>query len=278
MPSHSPTFLSARSDDGTKLRLARWGEADRDVLVVHGLAEHAGRYQHVADALVDAGWRVTLVELRGHGESEGKRGHCRFWHRYVEDVQAAAAVVNRPFVLLTHSMGGLVGLDALREPITPRCVGVACSNPFLGTTEPIPAWKEMAARILSRLAPTLSIPTDLDASLISHDAAVVRAYEADPLVFGTVTARWATEMELAQHRVLADASKQTLPLRMMIGTGDRICDPAKGLEVARSWAGPVDLVEYEGLYHEVFNEVERADIIAAMLLWFDATWAAASES
>ena len=266
-------FLKAMSDDGTHLRLARWGGGDKDVLIVHGLAEHAGRYTHVAEALVEAGWRVTFVELRGHGESQGKRGHCRYWHRYVEDVQAAAAVVGRPYVLLAHSMGGLVAFDTLREPITPRCVAVATSNPFLGLTEAIPAWKDMAARVASKLTPTLSIPTELDASHLSHDAEVVRAYEADPMVYGTVTARWATEMEQAQQRVMADAPRGTLPLRMMVGTGDRICDPDAGRRLARDWGGEVDEVVYDGLFHELFNETERATIIADLITWMDRTWA-----
>lgn len=267
-------FLKAMSDDGTHLRLARWGDGDKDVLIVHGLAEHAGRYGHVAEALVAAGWRVTLVELRGHGESQGKPGHCKFWHRYVEDVQAAAAVVGRPYLLISHSMGGLVTLDALREPITPRCVGMATSNPFLALTEAQPAWKEMAARIASKLTPTLSIPTELDASHLTHDTEMVRAYEADPLVFGTVTARWATEMEKAQQRVMDDTPKGSIPLRVMIGTGDRICDPDAGRRLARDWGGEATEVIYEGLYHELFNETERETIIADMITWMDATWAA----
>lgn len=266
-------FLKATSDDGTHLRLARWGDGDKDVLIVHGLAEHAGRYEHVAAALVSAGWRVTLVELRGHGESEGKRGHCKYWHRYVEDVQAAAAVVGGPFVLISHSMGGLVTFDALREPLTPACLAIAASNPFLGLTEPLPAWKDFAARIATRIAPTLSIPTELDASHLSHDAEMVRAYEADPLVYGTVTARWGTEMEKAQQRVMDDAPKGRLPLRIMIGTGDAICDPEAGRRLARDWGGDVDEVLYEGLYHELFNETERESIIQDMVTWLDAIWA-----
>ncbi|MEC7946282.1 MAG: lysophospholipase [Myxococcota bacterium] len=266
-------FLKATSDDGTHLRLARWGSGEKDALIVHGLAEHAGRYTHVAEALVDAGWRVTLVELRGHGESRGKPGHCKFWHRYVEDVQAAAVVVGRPYVLVAHSMGGLVTLDALREPITPRCVAVAASNPFLALAEPLPAWKDMAARIASRLVPSLSIPTELDTANLTHDVDVVRAYEADPLVYGTVTARWGVEMEKAQQRVMADAPKGRIPLRMMIGTGDRICDPQAARRLARDWGGEVDEVIYDGLYHELFNENERAAVIRDMITWMDATWA-----
>jgi acylglycerol lipase len=261
--------LKATSDDGTALRLARWGDAKRDVLLVHGLAEHAGRYVHVADALVAAGWRVTFVELRGHGHSEGRRGHTKYWHRYVEDVQAAAATINRPFVTVAHSMGGLVALDALSEPIAPRCLALAVSNPLISVAAPQPAWKEKAARVLSKFLPWLPLPTDLDASLISHDPEVVRAYEADPLVFGNVTPRWATEMELAQARVLSNAPKATMPLLAMIGSDDRICSPEASAELAAAWGGPTQKQVYDGFYHELFNEVDKARVLADLVAWLD---------
>lgn len=268
----SPTWLSARSDDGTELRLARWGDADRDVLLVHGLAEHAGRYGHVAEALVEAGWRVTLVELRGHGESGGRRGHTRFWHRYVEDVQAAATVVGRPFALVAHSMGGLVALDALREPLTPRCKLLALSNPLLGLSFTPPAWKTTLGRVFSKVLPALPFPNDLELDALSRDPEVVRAYAADPLVYSVVTPRWFTEMEAAQARVHAAASQGSLPLRMMVGTGDRTCDPAAAQRLAGTWGGPTDLAVYEGYYHELFNEPEKDEILAELAAWLDQTW------
>lgn len=271
--SPSPTWLAARSDDGTPLRLARWGDDhDRDVLLVHGLAEHAGRYQHVAEALVDAGWRVTLVELRGHGESGGQRGHTRYWHRYVEDVQAAAGVVGRPFVLVAHSMGGLVSLDALREPITPACKAVALSNPQLGLAFVPPAWKVTLGRVLTHFFPILPIPSELDTAAISRDAEVVRAYEADPLVFSTITPRWYTEMKSAMERVNRAAGDYRIPLRMMVGTQDQIIDPAAGQAFAARWGGDATVEAYEGLYHELFNEPEKAEVLGGLVAWLDTVW------
>jgi alpha-beta hydrolase superfamily lysophospholipase len=274
MPAVTPTWLSARSDDGTPLRLARWGEdQERDILLVHGLAEHAGRYGHVAEALVAAGWRVTLVELRGHGKSGGRRGHTRFWHRYVEDVQAAAGVVGRPFALVAHSMGGLVSLDTLREPIAPECRAVALTNPQLGLAFEPPAWKVTLGRLLKTVVPILPIPSELDTAAISRDPAVVRAYEADPLVFSTITPRWFAEMEAALERVSAAAGDYRLPLRMMIGTDDQICDPKAGIAFAERWGGDAVTAVYDGLYHELFNEPEKETILSELTAWLDTVWA-----
>jgi alpha-beta hydrolase superfamily lysophospholipase len=262
-------ILSADSDDGTRLRFVRWGDAGRDVLLVHGLAEHAGRYEHVAQRLVRAGYRVTMVELRGHGESEGQRGHTPHWHRYVEDLQLGGNLIGRPLAIVAHSMGGLVTLDALREPFTPAVVGVALSNPLAQPATTPSDIRLRAVHLLSKWAPFLPIRTELDTALLSRNREVVLAYEADPAVYPTVTVRWATEMMAATERVAADPPKLQVPLRMMLGTDDGICVPAAGKSVAANWSGPTDLVAYEGAFHELFNEPDKDVILDGLVEWLD---------
>jgi len=263
-------ILSADSDDGTRLRLVRWGNGPRDVLLVHGLAEHAGRYEHVAARLVEAGYRVTLLELRGHGESEGQRGHTRRWHRYVEDMQVAGSLVGKPLAIVAHSMGGLVTLDTLREPYVPQVVGVALSNPLVQPSSTPGEFRTRLVRKLAKYLPFLPIRTELDTSLISRDREVVLAYEADPNVFPTVTVRWAAEMMDATQRVAADPPRIQVPLRMMLGTADGICEPAAGRSLAQGWLGDKDIVSYEGAYHELFNEPDKAVILDGLVEWLDA--------
>ena len=265
-------LLQTHSADRTSLRLARWGEADRDVLLVHGLAEHIGRYGHVATALVDAGWRVTMVELRGHGESGGKRGHTNRWLRYVEDVQAAATAVGRPFVMVAHSMGGLVALSTLAQPIHPACLGVALSNPLLGIAVKAPAIKVAAAGLLSRILPRLSLANELDVQLISRDPEVVRAYQADPMVYSKLTPRWYTESQAAMASVHAGAGRYTLPMLMMLGTEDGICSHQEGRRFFEAYMGPKELRINEGLYHELFNEPEKEKVLADLTEWLDQLW------
>jgi alpha-beta hydrolase superfamily lysophospholipase len=262
-------ILSADSDDGTRLRFLRWGDGSRDVLLVHGLAEHAGRYEHVAQRLVDAGYRVTMVELRGHGESEGQRGHTRAWHRYVEDLQLGGSLIRRPLAIVAHSMGGLVTLDALREPFTPDVVGVALSNPLVRPTTTLSDLRVRAVHALSKYLPFLPIPTELDTALLSRDRDVVLAYEADPAVYPTVTVRWATEMMAATERIAEEPPKLEVPLRLMLGTADGICDPAASKEMATRWCGPTEVLAYEGAYHELFNEPDKAVILDGLVEWLD---------
>lgn len=262
---------SIQSADGTRLRLVQWsppGEARDEVLLIHGLAEHAGRYGHVARALTAAGYRVTLVELRGHGQSEGKRGHVDRWQRYVEDLQAAVAFLRQEPLLVAHSMGGLVALDALRQGLAVRAV--ALSNPLTGVAVQAPWYLELAKGLLTRLAPALSLQNPLDPKLVSRDPKVVSAYLADPLVFRTLTPRWATEMEAAIERVQAHAGQYRLPALGLLSTGDAVCDHTAALRLLEAWGHPIHEARvYDGLYHEVFNEPEQDGILAELVAWLD---------
>ncbi len=261
--------LRVSSADGTSLRVVRWGEGKRDVLLVHGLAEHAGRYAHVAEALGAAGYRVSFVELRGHGESAGDRGHTSSWRRYAEDLWAAARTLDDSYAIVAHSMGGLVALDAVREAMGQPVLGLALSNPMIGLAFDPPRVKVRASRVLSKLAPRLKFRNEMDTSKISRDPEVVRRYEADTLVFDTITPRWFVESVEAMKRVKAAASRMTLPMMMMVGESDAICSPREMLALATSWGGPRTICRYPALYHELFNEPEKGEVFADLTRWLD---------
>ena len=264
--------LHTTSADGTRLRLGQWGTPGRNLLLIHGLAEHLGRYQHVAEHLAGAGWHVTAVELRGHGKSDGKRGHVQHWIHYVEDVRAAAGVAGvdqKPLVAVAHSMGGLVLLSSLQELVNPTIRAIALSNPLLKQVSEPSSAKAFAARIGSRLAPSLSQPNELDVNDISRDPEVVSRYRSDSLVYSTITPRWFINMSRARASVLAHASQYRIPLRMMVGTEDRICDHTAALSFADQWGGPVEKAIYQGLYHEVFNEPEKEQVLTELTEWLD---------
>lgn len=251
------------SADGTRLRLAHWGETGREVLLVHGLAEHAGRYEHVGAAFAAAGMRLTLVELRGHGHSGGKRGHVDRWSDYIADVQAAASTLQPGWALLAHSMGGLVALDGLREALTPSRTGL--SNALVGVRVKLPAWKAFAGKVLSRILPALPMKNEIDPAQLSRDLEVGKTYLADPLVFDTATPRWYTEMLAALERV-NNHPTYPLPLAFFVGDDDQITDPVRNQELAKKHNA--QLVVYPGFRHELVNEIGREQVIADMVRFF----------
>lgn len=270
---------TVRSADGTRLHWQRWTPAEprAAMLLVHGLGEHSGRYAHVAAALGGAGLDCWGLDYRAHGRSPGLRVHVDRFEQFVDDLDAARRLVRAerpelPLFVLGHSQGGLIAASSVvRDPT--GVAGLILSSPFLGihpSAKPS-ALLAGAARLLSRLLPTLRLDNGVDPSHLSHDPAVVEAYRADPLVSSKVSARWFTEILDAQARALEEAPRLAAPALVMQSGGDLLVDP----EATRRWADRapgdrVELVFWDGLYHEMLNEPEQGRVLDRIVGWVEA--------
>ena len=260
--------LSTLSADGTRLRLARWNEqGTKDLLIIHGLAEHIGRYATVAGYFAEQGWRVTALELRGHGLSEGARGHTSLWQHYADDLQAALGVIARPCSILAHSMGGLIALWSMRLSLHPEVKAVVLSNPLLGLYKQPALAKVMVGRAVSRFLPWVRVSNEVEPRKLSRDQSIVNAYMADPMVYNTVTTRWAQQMLEAQQTVFAAAESNHRPLLLLIGEQDQICSPASAEEYFVNYSGPKKLERFPDCYHELLNEPEKMQVFECINQW-----------
>ena len=249
-------------------------EPTASVVLVHGLAEHSGRYQRLARHLVARGYAVHAFDLRGHGRTAGPRSNIGRFDDLVADVAAAvtrarARHASVPVLLLGHSMGGAVALaTALAHPSLVDLL--VLSAPAVGADPAVPRLQLIVGRLLSRIAPSVGI-LRLDSAWVSRDADVVRAYDADPLVFrGSLPARTLVELLGAMHRFLADVPALRMPVLVLHGTADRLVPLAFAEPVyARLGSADRTVIRYEGLYHEVFNEPERARVLADLDAWLD---------
>lgn len=268
---------SLTSADGTRLSAYRWepsAPARGDLVLVHGLGEHAGRYQHVADGLAGRGWRVHAVDLRGHGLSDGKRGHVDRWQEYLDDVRALLATLPGPYAMLAHSMGGLIALELSFD--AHGLLALGASSPGVAPAVAIPAWKRVGARFLARLLPRLSMSNEIPATDICADQAVVERYLADPLVFSTVTPAWFREYTRAGERVMEGAARGQAPLYLFWGEDERIIHQPTLERLGRGWGGPTQVKTWPGLRHETLNEPVGAEVLAGFADWLDARLPAAS--
>jgi alpha-beta hydrolase superfamily lysophospholipase len=240
--------------------------------LLHGYAEHGKRYAHVADVWAERGIATVAIDLRGHGKAEGRRGHCDRFQEFLDDGAELTRLVRErhadvPAVLIGHSFGGLVASAVvLARPSPWRAL--ALSGPFFGVATQVPLVKRLAGRVATRVAPTLAIPTGLSGKDVTHDPVRARAYDEDPLVFKTATARWFTETEAAQDAAIARAPSLTMPLLLVIGLADHVVSVAR----ARSFfdaAGSSDKTwdGREGLFHEVLNEVEWRPVADRFAEW-----------
>jgi len=249
--------------------------ASRSVVLVHGYAEHSGRYEHVAARLVSENCAVHLYDQQGHGRSDGPRCHVRRFDDLLDDLAAIvedvrAQAPGNPLFVVGHSMGGLVVAAFARER-RPDVAGVATSGAALALSDGFSPAKLLAARMLSWIAPRLSMSSDLAPDALSRDPEVVRCYLDDPLVESRMTARLAAQMLSAVGRTSRGGGEVSVPMLMMHGRDDELCPVRGTLEFFETLDVPEKRLHvYEGLRHEIFNEPERDAVLTDLVAWIDA--------
>jgi alpha-beta hydrolase superfamily lysophospholipase len=242
-------------------------------LIVHGVAEHAGRYPHVAERLVGLGLRVVVPDHRGHGRSGGNRLLVRDLSEITDDLETLRrleVVEGRPTYLIGHSMGGEVALDYALDHQDVLAALVLSAPAVLPGDDINPALAKFA-KVIGRAVPGLP-GQRLSSASISRDPAVVRAYDQDPLVYrGALTAGIGGAMLRTMDTFPARLPSLHLPLLVLSGTEDKLVNP-EGARLVDRLAGSVDktLKMYAGLYHEVFNEPEQELVLGDLTDWLKA--------
>jgi alpha-beta hydrolase superfamily lysophospholipase len=264
------TLEQVAGPDGN-LATRHWAAAGRrklaSVLIVHGLGEHSGRYDHVARRLAAKGVDVHGFDLRGFGASGGRRAYVERWSGYHDDVEARLLHVRelargKPVVLYGHSVGGLVALGYVLTD-RPKPDLLVVTAPALDAD--VPDWKRAAVRLLSGVAPRLQLRNGFDGSVLSRDPAVGAKYLADPLTYGRTTVRLGGEALREQERVKASLDKLAVPTLVLHGGQDALVPPTASEPLA-NLPGVTRMV-YEGLRHEVHNEPEWESVLEDVLAW-----------
>ncbi len=245
------------------------------VVVVHGFAEHCGRYDAVVAYLNGQGFDTLRFDCRGHGQSDGRRAYVERYRDYLDDLDAAVARAiewggPQPLFLLGHSQGGLiVAAYALQNP--EGIDGLVLTSPAIRFAVKVNPAKAALGKFMSLVWPTLSLPSGIAPDHLSHDPAVGEAYAQDPLVSSTATARWYTESLRTQRNVQAQAGQIRLPTLVLQAGADRLVDPAASRAFYQS-LGTTDRQWqlYEGFYHEILNEVERHTVLDDIGRWLHA--------
>ena len=245
------------------------------LLIVHGLAEHCGRYMNVVNHFVPLGYGVYGIDHVGHGKSAGKRVYVRRFQDFTDTLKTYFDMIREwhaeePVFLVGHSMGGLIGAVYLLDRQA-ELAGAVLSGPSVKVPDNISPAIVFVGSVLSALMPKFGL-IQLEAEGVSSDPAVVRAYVSDPLVFtGKATARLAAEMLQAMKRVTAEGAGITLPILIIQGGADRLVDP-EGARMLYDLVRSADksIKVYDGFYHEVFNEPEHGQVMKDVEVWLEA--------
>ncbi|XSG76208.1 lysophospholipase [Herpetosiphon llansteffanensis] len=245
------------------------------VVVVHGYAEHSGRYQHVAEALVAANYSVWALDHRGHGQSQGNRATVKHFEEFVNDLASFVRLVrdkepNGPLFMLGHSMGGLISTLYTLE-YGHNLHGLVLTGPAFKVDAKTPKAVVKVGAFISKFLPQLPV-APFDPQWNSRDPKVVEAFKADALNYkGGIKAQMGTSMITATRIIDQRAGEISLPVLMLQGLDDRLVSPEAAIHAFGLFKSQdKTLHTYPGLYHEVLNEPEQTTLIPLIVEWLDA--------
>jgi alpha-beta hydrolase superfamily lysophospholipase len=273
---HEEGFLN--SADHLRLFWQRYTPpaARATVAVLHGGGDHAGRYPALTSALVRAGFQVALVDLRGHGQSDGRRWHVDAFQDNIADFDAFVAKLSQDGVagdqlfVVAHSHGALVAAHWAMTRGS-HVSGFVFSSPYFRLALKPPMAKVFVARLVGRVVPWLPVDAGLDIATLTSDEELQQWTARDPLYGRKTTPRWFDESLRAQIDVLRRASKFRAPLLVLAGGDDRIADVAAARAFVDAAASTDKrILVYDGFRHELFNEVRRAEPIGEAVAWLSA--------
>ncbi len=273
MARHEEGFFSARDN----LRLfwefeAPESEPKAHVAIVHGYADHCGRYRTVIDALVADGYAVHAFDYRGHGQSGGRRGHVDRFHEYLHDLEdfwsrVRARAEGKKTFLLAHSHGALMALVWQRG--RPQGLeGMILSAPYLQLAIVPPKIKVLAAKAVGRVVPWLPVASEIKLEQLTRDPELLRQVQKDPLYNRKVTPRWFEESNRAQAEAMRDAATLEAPFFMFCGSGDTVAAPSAAHTLfERAGSKDKTFKEYPGMLHEPMNDLGREEVFRDISAW-----------
>jgi acylglycerol lipase len=266
-----------QSHDGFTLEGLRWRPekvaTKACVVLIHGLGEHIRRYAHVAEEFNKHHICFIGLDMRGHGRSEGKRGHTPSIKYLMDDIQLLISHVqdlypNTPIFMYGHSLGGMLTANYLYTQ-KPKIKGAIISAPLLKLAFEPPTWQVTLGKIASKIYPALSQENGLDAYLLSKDKAVCDAYLADPLVHSKITAKMFTEMIDAGENVLAQKAAPESPVLLFHGESDKITSAKASKEWASKHPSTIEFTSLADTYHEPHNDLDKNRIIRMVIQWIE---------
>lgn len=276
--SGESTLTTFVASDGDNIVIQDWpldshAKLRGVVILVHGLGEHAGRYEHVAEQLNNWGFAVRGYDQCGHGESGGPRGSLPTDTRLLDDLAdivdstRARMPKDTPLIVLGHSMGGLVAARFVSLAMRP-VDGLVLSSPALDPG--LNAVQKVLLAVLPKFLPNLRVGNGLNADFISHDPAVVAAYRADSQVHDRISGRLGRFIATTGLGVLAVAPSWSVQTLLLYAGDDRLLNPEGSRRFAAAApAGVVKAICFESLYHEIFNELDARPVFAALKQWLD---------
>ena len=242
------------------------------VIIIHGMGEHAGRYEELIEKLNSSGYSVLAFDHRGHGRSTGKRGHAPSYEHLMGDIEniineSVQLFPSLPVFLFSQSMGANLTLNYTIRKQDSRVKGVIASSPYLRLAFDPPKWKVFLGKMASGIYPGLSQSTGLEVAAISRIPEVVEKYKKDPLVHDKITASFFVNVHEAGPYAIQNAHEIKIPVLVLHGEADRLTSAEASRELVERSGDHVEGIFFPEGYHELHNEPNSAEVFQAMNDW-----------
>lgn len=241
------------------------------IILIHGLGEHSGRYTNLAAYMTGLGWNVLAFDLPGHGKSGTRPGYLSSWEVLLETIETFvlhSRLPDLPMYLYGHSLGGGLALQvAIRKHR--HVQGVVASSPPMKIVQQVPAWKPLLAKLVGSFVPGLMFDNGIEAELLSRDRQIVNAYLADPLANSRVSSALGLGILDIGPWLLKHAQELETPTLVMHGGADGVADISGSREFCELAGQACQLVEFPGFYHELHNDIGWPQVLATAASWLD---------
>jgi alpha-beta hydrolase superfamily lysophospholipase len=241
------------------------------IALVHGMGEHSGRYRRFAEFLTQKGIAIISFDQRGHGKSQGKKGHITHYNQLLDGIdelleRTRLQFKDKPVFLYGHSMGGNLVLNyALKKPH--KVKGLIVTGPLLRLAFEPPVIKVKLAYLMRNLYPAFTLATNLNTDHLSRDKDIVKAYAKDRLVHDRISSSFFINTYEAGLYALQHANELKVPTLLMHGGEDKITSADASEEFARKARVVCDFVRWDGMYHEIHNEPEKEAVLEQVSDW-----------
>ncbi len=260
------------NSSGKKIFFREWeikGQPKKNILIIHGLGEHSGRYKEFAEFYIKKGIGMYALDLQGHGKSEGKRGHIKSFEEYLDSIENLLVFIRKkfldiPIILFGHSLGGLIGLNFLIERESKEIESAVISSPWIETAIKVPQYLIVIQKILKRVLPSLRLSNRLISNHLSKNKDVVSEYNKDELVHNKISLSLYSEVMRSINNVKEKASRIKVKTFLYHGKSDKIISSNGTLEISKQLKKH-ELKLYKNVYHEPHNDLEREEVYQDIL-------------
>ncbi len=275
-PNALPNKFTLTTSDNLQLNGAYFspaGEIKAVIILIHGMGEHFGRYKHVIDFFIGIQYAVVTMDYRGNGTSQGKRGHITSYQQLMDDTdllvkKAQELFTGLPLIMYGHSLGGNIAANyVLRRQ--PPFKGLIVTAPYFKLAFNPPAWKVAVSKIMAKVLPALTLPTELELAALCQDQSVVDAYKNDPLVHDKISSTFFLNVHAAATYPIEHAAELKTKTLAMHGTADRITSYQGTTAFAENNPQIIELKLWDELYHEIHNEKEKQELFDYIARWLE---------